>query len=67
MLVEAACKKARAEKRHLKDVLREEPGWHGQLSPADLESLFDVRNYLGSAEEFTARVLQEAENFSTRR
>jgi hypothetical protein len=37
------------------------------LSPADLESLFDVRNYLGSAEEFTTRVLQEARDFSTRR
>lgn len=67
MLVEAACRKARVEKRHLKDVLREEPGWQGHLSAADLESLFDVRNYLGSAEEFTTRVLQEAENFSTRR
>jgi 3-carboxy-cis,cis-muconate cycloisomerase len=63
MLVEAACRKARAEKRHLKDVLREEPGWHGHLSPADLESLFDVRNYLGSAEEFVLHVLSEAANF----
>lgn len=60
MLVEAACKKAQAEKRHLKEVLRDESGWHGHLSPADLESLFDVRNYLGSAEEFTSRVLSEA-------
>ena len=60
MLVEAACQKARTEKRHLKDVLREEPGLHGHLSPADLESLFEVRNYLGSVEEFTSRVLGEA-------
>src|ERR1700719_1793305 len=56
-LVENACKKARAENRHLKDVLREEPGLHGYLTPADLERLFDVRNYLGSAEEFVRRVL----------
>jgi 3-carboxy-cis,cis-muconate cycloisomerase len=58
-LVEAACKKARTEKRHLKDVLREEQGLHGYLTPADLERLFDVRNYLGSAEEFVRRVLAE--------
>lgn len=67
LLVEAACTKARAEKRHLKDVLREEPGWHGHLSPADLDSLFDVRNYLGSAEEFSDRVLNEVATFSARR
>ena len=67
MLVEAACKKALAEKRHLKDVLLQESGWRGHLTPADLESLFQVRNYLGSAEEFTARVLSEAANFAARR
>jgi len=67
MLVEAACKKALAEKRHLQDVLSQEPGWHGHLTPADLESLFDVRNYLGSAEEFTTRVLGQAANFAARR
>ena len=60
MLVEAACKKARAENRHLKDVLREDRGLHGYLTPADLEGLFDVRNYLGSTEEFVRRVLAEA-------
>ena len=67
MLVEAACKKALAEKRHLQEVLTQEPGWRGHLTPADLESLFDVRNYLGSAEEFTARVLGEAAAFAARR
>ena len=60
MLVEAACIKAIAEKRHLKDVLLEEPGLRGYLTPADLESLFDVRNYLGSAEEFIRGVLAKA-------
>ncbi|HXH66575.1 MAG TPA: 3-carboxy-cis,cis-muconate cycloisomerase [Candidatus Limnocylindrales bacterium] len=59
MLIESACKKARAENRDLKDVLHEEPGLHGYLTPADLEGLFDVRNYLGSAEEFVRRVLTE--------
>jgi len=64
MLVEAACKKARAEKRHLKDVLREEHGLFGYLTAADLDSLFDVRNYLGSAEEFVHRVVAQAGEFS---
>ncbi len=67
LLVEAACKKASEQKRYLIDVLREEPGWHGHLSPVDLESLFEVRNYLGSAEEFTSRVLSEAANFAHHR
>ena len=60
MLVEAACKKALVEKRHLKDVLLQEPGLHGYLTPADLESLFDVRNYLGSADTFISTVLAQA-------
>jgi 3-carboxy-cis,cis-muconate cycloisomerase len=60
MLVELACKKARLENRHLKDALREEPSLHrDHLTPADLEGLFDVRNYLGSADEFISRVLAE--------
>jgi len=63
MLVEAACNRARAEKRHLKEVLREEPGLRGHLAPADLESLFDARNYLGSADEFVERVLAQAREF----
>ena len=60
MLVEGACKKALAEKRHLKEVLLQEPGLRGYLTPADLESLFDVRNYLGNAEEFIRGVLAQA-------
>jgi 3-carboxy-cis,cis-muconate cycloisomerase len=67
LLVEAACKKAREQKRHLKDVLREESGLRGHLTPADLESLFDVRNYLGSAEEFIRRVVAQAREFRTTR
>jgi 3-carboxy-cis,cis-muconate cycloisomerase len=65
LLVESACKTARAGNRHLKDVLREDPGIHGHLSPDDLEGLFDVRNYLGSAEEFVRRVLADANSTAT--
>lgn len=63
LLVEAACKKSMAENRPLKEVLREEPGLHGHLTPADLESLFDARHYLGNAEESVERVLAEARAF----
>jgi 3-carboxy-cis,cis-muconate cycloisomerase len=59
MLVELACKRARLEHRHLKDVISGEPGLQVCLTPADLERLFDVQNYLGSAEEFVRRVLAE--------
>jgi 3-carboxy-cis,cis-muconate cycloisomerase len=65
MLVEEACKKARAENSYLKDVLREEQGLRGYLTPADLEGLFDVRNYLGSAEEFIRQVLAEVSSTAT--
>jgi 3-carboxy-cis,cis-muconate cycloisomerase len=67
LLVEAACKKAREQKRHLKDILREESGLRGHLTPADLASLFDARNYLGSADEFIRRVVAEAREFPATR
>jgi 3-carboxy-cis,cis-muconate cycloisomerase len=56
-LVEAACKKALVERRSLKDVLLEEPQVGSFLTPAELDTLFDARNYLGSAETFINRVL----------
>jgi 3-carboxy-cis,cis-muconate cycloisomerase len=67
ILVEAACKKAREQNRHLKDILRGESGLRGHLAPADLESLFDARNYLGSADEFIRRVVAEAREISATR
>jgi 3-carboxy-cis,cis-muconate cycloisomerase len=67
ILVEAACKKSREQNRHLKVVLREESGLRGHLTPADLESLFDVRNYLGSAGEFIRCVIAEARELSIAR
>jgi 3-carboxy-cis,cis-muconate cycloisomerase len=63
MLVEAACKKALAADRPLKEVLLEEPNLHGQLTRADIESLFDLRNYLGSADEFIRNVIDAARAF----
>jgi 3-carboxy-cis,cis-muconate cycloisomerase len=65
MLVELACKRARLENRHLKDVIRGELHLQIHLTPADLERLFDVRNYLGSAEEFVRQVLAEVGSATT--
>jgi 3-carboxy-cis,cis-muconate cycloisomerase len=67
MLVEAACKTAQEQNRHLLEVLCEEPGLRGHLSPADLASLFELRNYLGSAAELVRRVLAETREFSAAR
>lgn len=64
LLIEVAVKRARAENRHLKEVLREEPGLQGHLTAADLEGLFDVRNYLGSAVEFVKQVVARAHEVS---
>jgi 3-carboxy-cis,cis-muconate cycloisomerase len=64
LLVGAASKKAIAERRQLKDVLHDEPGLRGHLTPADLEGLFDARNYLGDAERFVERVTAEARESS---
>jgi 3-carboxy-cis,cis-muconate cycloisomerase len=64
-LIELACKKARLENRHLKDVLRGDPELNIHLPPTELERLFDVRNYLGSAEEFVRQVLAEVGSTAT--
>jgi 3-carboxy-cis,cis-muconate cycloisomerase len=64
LLIETACKKSLGENRSLKEVLRDEPSVHGHLAPADLESLFDARNYLGNAENFVDRVVGDANEFS---
>jgi len=65
LLVELACKKARLENRELKDVLRGDPELSIHLTPTDLERLFDVRNYLGSAEEFVRQILAEVSSKAT--
>jgi 3-carboxy-cis,cis-muconate cycloisomerase len=51
--MEAACKRAVAEKRHLKEVLREAP----EASALDLDALFDPATYLGASDVFIDRVL----------
>jgi 3-carboxy-cis,cis-muconate cycloisomerase len=63
MLVGAASRKAIETKRPLKDVLLDEPQLHGQLTRPDLEALFDIRNYLGSASGFVRSVVERARAF----
>ena len=57
-IVEAACKRARKDKRELRAILSADPKVGEQLSTADLDRLFDPRNYLGAAEEYVYRVVE---------
>ncbi len=56
-LVEAACRRALAERRHLRAVLADEPAVATRLDAAALDRLFDPLNYLGVAEALIDRVL----------
>ena len=56
-LVERACHRATAARRHLREVLAEDPVATAHLSPADLDRLFDPLNYVGLAAAFVDRVL----------
>ncbi|WP_353190697.1 3-carboxy-cis,cis-muconate cycloisomerase [Pandoraea pnomenusa] len=55
--VEARCRDAIAQQRHLLDVLREDSDITRVLSPEALERLTDPQHYLGAAETFVSRVL----------
>ncbi len=56
-LVEAASKRAVAERRHLRAVLADEPKVTAVLDAAALDRLFDPMNYLGVADALIARAL----------
>ena len=56
-LVEAACRRAVTERRHLRAVLAEDAAVAGVLDAAALDRLFDPTGYLGVAEAFIDRVL----------
>ncbi|MCA3565353.1 MAG: 3-carboxy-cis,cis-muconate cycloisomerase [Methylocystis sp.] len=51
--MEAACRQALAEKRHLKDLLREAP----EAAALDLDTLFDPATYLGASDAVIDRIL----------
>lgn len=56
-LVQAGCARAVAEKRNLREVLRDDAKVAEQLSAADLDRLFEPRNYLGAAQEYVRQVV----------
>lgn len=57
--VEAACKRALAEGRHLREVVAADPELGSHFAPADLERLFNPLNYTGMAGAIIARVLAD--------
>jgi 3-carboxy-cis,cis-muconate cycloisomerase len=56
-LVEDACRRAASGKRHLRDVLGEDPAVRKHLSAEDLRRLLDPANYVGLAETLVERAL----------
>jgi 3-carboxy-cis,cis-muconate cycloisomerase len=65
-VVEAACARAHNEKRHLREVLGEDAQVGKYLSSAEIEGLFDPRKYLGAAEAFVDRVVEQSRSRSAR-
>jgi len=57
-LVEHACKRALADKHHLRAVLSKDAAVTQHLSPAELDQLFDPAHYQGVADQFIQRVLK---------
>jgi 3-carboxy-cis,cis-muconate cycloisomerase len=66
-LVEAACRRAIAEQRHLRAVLAEDATVTAELDEAALDHLFEPTHYLGVAEQFVDRVLAARADASGRR
>jgi 3-carboxy-cis,cis-muconate cycloisomerase len=56
-MVEAACRRAMTEDRHLKEMLAEDKEISAALGPSDLVRLFEPTNYIGVAGELIDRVL----------
>jgi 3-carboxy-cis,cis-muconate cycloisomerase len=60
--VEAACRRALKNSRHLREELLEDTEIRGLLSASEIEQLFQPRSYLGSAEKFVDRALSHRKN-----
>jgi 3-carboxy-cis,cis-muconate cycloisomerase len=56
-LVEAASRKAVEKKMHLREILSSDAEVSSRLSAAELEKLFDPRNYTGMANQFIDRAI----------
>jgi 3-carboxy-cis,cis-muconate cycloisomerase len=55
--VEAACNASRKERKHLRDVVRDEASIGKHFSAEEVDGFFDSRQYLWMAEEFVDRVV----------
>ncbi|WP_085632178.1 MULTISPECIES: 3-carboxy-cis,cis-muconate cycloisomerase [unclassified Pseudomonas] len=58
-LLEQCCKRAVAERRHLRAVLGDEPQITARLSGAELDHLLDPAHYLGQARAWVERAVAE--------
>ena len=56
-LLAEASRRSTAERRHLRDILRENYAVTAHLPAAELESLFDAHKYLGASEIFIDRAI----------
>jgi 3-carboxy-cis,cis-muconate cycloisomerase len=57
--VDAASAQAGKEKRHLREVIEHDKNLVVHLSKSDLDKIFDARNYLGMANQFIDRVIEQ--------
>ena len=55
--MEECCRRAVAEKKHLREILSGTAEIKSRLTPAELDSLFQPLNYLGVANEFIDRTI----------
>jgi 3-carboxy-cis,cis-muconate cycloisomerase len=65
-LLEAACTRAVKEKRHLREVLREDKEVAAHLPAEAVGALFDPRKYLGEAEALVDRVVAKSKEGAAR-
>jgi 3-carboxy-cis,cis-muconate cycloisomerase len=56
-VVEECCRRAIAEKKHLREILSGTAEIKSRLTPAELDQLFQPLNYLGVADEFIDRTI----------
>jgi len=65
--VDEASKKARESGKHLREVLAENPKVAQQLNSAELDCLFDPKNYLGASGDWIDRVIDASRVPATRK
>jgi 3-carboxy-cis,cis-muconate cycloisomerase len=63
-LLEQCCKRAVAEKRHLRAVLGDDPAVTAELSADELDRLLDPAHYLGQAQVWVERAVAEHNRLS---